>query len=234
MTVYLNLTKPSHGATDWDVPINNNLDLIDTDASVSIHTTASGELDTLDEKTTPVDTDVLVIEDSEAGYAKKKILISNLPTATTSGTSGGITILNRVRNATYAANTTGMVYLYPIISGIQENTLLHVYIAGTCHLTTGTAELTVNSNLIETLTEDTDFVINTDADLYDNGESVMYAAYSTAHFAHGSTSSEVVKSMYAFGGIYAEDDSFAIINFTDANVDNFVYITLAYTQVLAS
>lgn len=61
-------TKPS-GATD----------------DYAIHDNVSGEISAITEKTTPVDDDILLIEDSEDSYAKKKVKFSNLP----SGGGGG-------------------------------------------------------------------------------------------------------------------------------------------------
>ena len=40
---------------------------------------AAGQIDALASKTTPVGADEILIEDSAAGYAKKKLLVSNLP-----------------------------------------------------------------------------------------------------------------------------------------------------------
>jgi hypothetical protein len=64
--------------------------------SNAIHKTTSGEIAALTEKTTPVSADLLVIEDSAASNAKKKVQIGNLPgsgsgeanTASNLGTSG--------------------------------------------------------------------------------------------------------------------------------------------------
>jgi len=47
--------------------------------SDAIHDNVSGEINAITEKTTPADDDVLLIEDSAASYAKKKVKISNLP-----------------------------------------------------------------------------------------------------------------------------------------------------------
>ena len=48
---------------------------------------ADGDLNTFTEKTTPIATDIIIIEDSAASYAKKKVQISNLPSG--GGGSGG-------------------------------------------------------------------------------------------------------------------------------------------------
>lgn len=57
----------------------------DTDA---IHTTISGELYSLTEKTTPVDNDIVVIEDSENGYQKRRVRFGNFPTGSGVTASG--------------------------------------------------------------------------------------------------------------------------------------------------
>lgn len=53
-------------------------DLNHTDAN-AIHKTTSAEISGLTDKASPVAADVLVIEDSAASFAKKKVSISNLP-----------------------------------------------------------------------------------------------------------------------------------------------------------
>jgi hypothetical protein len=57
-----------------------------TDAN-AIHVNVSAEISGIEEKTTPVSNDLLVIEDSEATYAKKSVSIGNL-LATSTSTSG--------------------------------------------------------------------------------------------------------------------------------------------------
>lgn len=59
---------------------------IDTDA---IHDNVAGEINAITEKTLPVNNDILVIEDSEASYAKKRVKVGNLP----SGGGGGGTAI---------------------------------------------------------------------------------------------------------------------------------------------
>lgn len=56
-----------------------------TDAT-AIHVGVSGEIAGISEKTTPTGNDLLVIEDSAASNAKKRLKISNLPTATPAAT----------------------------------------------------------------------------------------------------------------------------------------------------
>jgi len=47
--------------------------------ATAIHDNVSGEINAITEKTTPVDADLLLIEDSAATNAKKKVQIGNLP-----------------------------------------------------------------------------------------------------------------------------------------------------------
>ena len=46
----------------------------------AVHTTEAGEINAVTAKGSPVDEDLLLIEDSENAYDKRKILISDLPT----------------------------------------------------------------------------------------------------------------------------------------------------------
>lgn len=62
----------------------SDLGITATDAD-AIHDNVAGEINAIAEKTTPVDDDVLLIEDSAASYAKKRVKIGNLP----SGGGGG-------------------------------------------------------------------------------------------------------------------------------------------------
>jgi hypothetical protein len=66
-------TPISHTHTESEI---SDLSHTDNDA---IHTTTAAEVSALTEKTSLVNDDVLVIEDSEASYGKKKVLVSNLP-----------------------------------------------------------------------------------------------------------------------------------------------------------
>lgn len=54
--------------------------------SNAIHSDASAEINTIAEKVSPASADLLLIEDSGSGYAKKKVQVANLP-----GASGGET-----------------------------------------------------------------------------------------------------------------------------------------------
>lgn len=59
------------------MPWFDNAGVGDGDA---IHDNVAGEIDAITEKTTPVDADLLIIEDSENGYIKKGLQVGNLPT----------------------------------------------------------------------------------------------------------------------------------------------------------
>ena len=74
--VYVN----ADGATTW-VEIGSAAPGSDTDA---IHDNVAGEIAAITEKATPVDADLIVIEDSAAGNAKKRVQVGNLP-------AGGVT-----------------------------------------------------------------------------------------------------------------------------------------------
>lgn len=52
-----------------------------TDLASALHKATAAEISALTEKTTPVGADLLVIEDSAASYAKKKLQITNLPSS---------------------------------------------------------------------------------------------------------------------------------------------------------
>jgi hypothetical protein len=74
--------------------------------SSAIHDDAAGEINAITEKASPVGADVIVIEDSAAAYAKKRVQITNLPSGAppphaTSHQNGGS---DEVATATPAAN----------------------------------------------------------------------------------------------------------------------------------
>jgi hypothetical protein len=70
------------GSSGSTVCVGNDARLSDgrTDSN-ALHKATSAEISALTEKTTPVSADVLVIEDSAASYAKKKVQIANLGTS---------------------------------------------------------------------------------------------------------------------------------------------------------
>ena len=75
---YLDTLYAVLGHTHTESEITD-LDHIDADA---MHDNVDGEIHAITEKTTPVDADELVIEDSEASHAKKRLQIANLPGGT--------------------------------------------------------------------------------------------------------------------------------------------------------
>ncbi len=77
-----NVTERDNGATWDDVSDSGGGAGSDTTA---IHDNTSGEIHAVTEKATPVDADEILIEDSAASYAKKRVQIGNLP-------GGGATI----------------------------------------------------------------------------------------------------------------------------------------------
>ena len=81
-TNYLNLIKHASGDMDWSGDMNSNFDIIDAAIQdledKTIKTEESGEFSTLTEKTAPVSTDQIIIEDSEDGNSKKMVQVGNL------------------------------------------------------------------------------------------------------------------------------------------------------------
>jgi hypothetical protein len=91
----------------------------------AIHDNVAAEINAITEKTSPVGADVLVIEDSAASYAKKKVQITNLP-----GGSGGLetkcgaVALDQFTDNAYAVTfTTSMVCGtgYRVTFGMESN-----------------------------------------------------------------------------------------------------------------
>lgn len=75
----------------------------------AIHDNVAGEIDAVTEKATPVSADLLIIEDSEAGNAKKKVQVGNLP-----GGGGGTTgqvIVSAQKGSAGTLNPGQVVYL---------------------------------------------------------------------------------------------------------------------------
>jgi hypothetical protein len=55
----------------------------------ALHDNESGEINMVAQKNSPVGADILLIEDSEASWVKKKVQISDLPSSGSSGSGGG-------------------------------------------------------------------------------------------------------------------------------------------------
>ena len=70
----------------------------------AIHDNVAGEINAITEKTTPVNADLIVIEDSEDSYNKKKVQAGNLPGG--GGSSGAMTLIETIEgDGTFASHT---------------------------------------------------------------------------------------------------------------------------------
>jgi hypothetical protein len=74
------LTADGLGGAAWEAPVGGE----DPNA---IHDNADGEINAITEKATPANADLVLVEDSAASYAKKKVKIGNLPGG---GGGGGV------------------------------------------------------------------------------------------------------------------------------------------------
>lgn len=83
------------------------------DASTAIHTDENEEFQAVAEKTTPVDEDLIVIEDSEDLYAKKHVQLGNLP-----GGGGGATELDDLDDVDLTGLADGDFLQYDSGSGL--------------------------------------------------------------------------------------------------------------------
>lgn len=83
----------------------------------AIHDNVAGEIDAIAAKATPVDADVVVIEDSEDGFSKKKVTLDNL----ISGEPKMVTYTDspETRPAAVAAND-GLVYKVRAADGFER------------------------------------------------------------------------------------------------------------------
>jgi len=79
-------------------------------SATAFHSDADGEIDGLTEKATPVAGDLILIEDSEDGFAKKKLDVDNLP----GGGGGGLVLLEQhtASSSAILAFTTGITSTY--------------------------------------------------------------------------------------------------------------------------
>jgi len=90
MTAKLALKLPGYRQWRYDADLNDDLKALETAIPTAatdpnaIHKTTAAEISAMTEKVTPISADLLVIEDSAAGNAKKKVQVGNLP-----GGSGG-------------------------------------------------------------------------------------------------------------------------------------------------
>lgn len=72
----------------------------------AIHDNVSGEIAAITEKTVPHDDDLLLIEDSEASNAKKRLKISNLPSGGGGGGGGGLELIEEITVSSSVASIT--------------------------------------------------------------------------------------------------------------------------------
>ena len=72
------MSPPPTGA-GGDLVIGNFQALTDHVLDEVIHNNVGGEILEITEKTSPVDADLLLLEDSESNYLKRKIQVGNLP-----------------------------------------------------------------------------------------------------------------------------------------------------------
>lgn len=99
------LSETGHSHVEADI---TNLDHDDPDA---FHDNVSGEINALTQKSTPAAADVLVIEDSAASYAKRKVPWSSLPSG--GGGGSGLSVFYVTSSQTisvggvYVVNTSG-------------------------------------------------------------------------------------------------------------------------------
>jgi hypothetical protein len=93
-------------------------DLDHTDVN-AIHDNVAGEIDALAEKATPVDNDLIIIEDSAASNAKKKVYIGNLPFAEGAENSTSDPVV-WIEGALYAQTSVGMDWVAPRDCTIQK------------------------------------------------------------------------------------------------------------------
>ena len=88
-----------------------------TDAD-AIHDNVSAEISAITEKTTPVSADLVLIEDSAASNAKKRLQIGNLPSGGGGGSGGGTALIEGFGEDNLAASLTNS-QLYRNIQGIE-------------------------------------------------------------------------------------------------------------------
>jgi len=99
-----------NGSSWVDVSAQLNVDKVDgKDASDFFQKAGTGEINALTEKTSPVDNDIVLIEDSEDNYAKKKVKKNNLVSKLGE-------LVSKSTNTVYQAATDGFVYVKVLAS----------------------------------------------------------------------------------------------------------------------
>jgi len=94
-----NTETVSDGLADHLADVSNPHDRLNSVTNDAQLKRAAGDINTFTEKTSPVSADIILIEDSAASYAKKKVQITNLPT-------GGGTTFDTDFYGTMSGNTT--------------------------------------------------------------------------------------------------------------------------------
>jgi hypothetical protein len=140
----------------------------------TFHKAVSGEINTLTEKTTPVDADLVLIEDSEGGYAKKKVKVGNLGGGSSTSIKNTASILLADWSATVNANGFYDVTIEDeevpancmIIIAPEDNTKVAIWEGAGIHssVTGAEGEFTIETDNIPSDTIDIVYtIINTDA-----------------------------------------------------------------------
>jgi len=128
--------------------------------SSAIHTNTSSEISGISEKTVPVGDDLVVIEDSEASNAKKKVKISNIPSLPILVSSGSASVADNTKTTLATFTITDGKVPMPFVSLEEDTSSTQIYNDSTdaapssdeiyfCLEKTGTADqylLTVRTN----------------------------------------------------------------------------------------
>jgi len=150
LTSHTGNTSNPHTVTKAQVELTNVTD----DAQLK---RASGDINSFDEKSTPVDNDLILIEDSAASNAKKKVKMSNLPAPT--GDGGRIGSYRRGASWNVPTLTT---YLRLFDAGVMSTesdaemlmpaagTIKNLYFDCSGNTTDGTVIITVRVNGVNT------------------------------------------------------------------------------------
>jgi hypothetical protein len=120
-------------------------DEVSASDSAAIHDNVSGEINAITGKDTPVSDDVILIEDSAASYAKKKVLLSNLPGSsavnqqvvfTVDGELEVVSGTLRIPNVTGRTLTMSKVYLIIDTAPVDASIIVDIHKDGTTIFTT--------------------------------------------------------------------------------------------------
>jgi len=131
------LTADGLGGAAWEAPVGGE----DPNA---IHDNVSGEINAVTEKATPVSADLVLIEDSAASYAKKKVQVGNLP-----GGGGGSSITIYAEVVLFDV-TLGADGNFDFQNIPQDYDHLKVYFFGQRSSTAGSGGVYLNNDTTET------------------------------------------------------------------------------------